>query len=225
MIPFYENDYLEHDLLRGTVANRAGTKMCYMPAELVLGLIQILQEETGEEWRKILHRVGRIWGRRVAKRFQKEIAGFFGRPLHEMPVREFLPVLEGYFGYHGWGRLKVDLTHAEAGYIMARLENSAFVEILGASEEPVDSIVCGLLSEFFGQISERTDIDCVETECAARGRPSCHFVIGIEARLAAVRRMSEEGMAHDQIVASICPKAESSLNDSDTQELSGRSVL
>lgn len=218
-VPFYEHDFFRHDLRRGTLFNRSGTKMCYAPAELLLALKQVLEEETGPEWSRILLRVGRIWGRRVARRFQKELTDYFARPLHEMPMREFVPILEGYFRYHGWGRLTVDLSHADSGYILARLDNSAFAEIVGASAAPVDSIVAGLLAEFLCQLSERTDIDCVETECAAMGRPACTFVIGIEARLAVVRRLVGEGATHEEIVNAICRPQPPAIHDSDTQEV------
>lgn len=219
VVPFYEHDFFTHDLRRGTLANRSGTKMCYLPPELLLALKQVLEEETGPEWTRIMHRVGRIWGRRVARRFQRELSDYFGRPLHEMPMREFVPILEGYFRYHGWGRLRLDLSQAESGFIFARLENSGFAEIVGASKTPVDSIVCGLLGEFLCQVSERTDIECVETECSAAGHPCCHFVIGIEARLAPVRRMLAEGRSHQEIATAICPQSALRSDDSDTQEL------
>lgn len=228
-LPFYEHDYFRHNLRRGTLHNRSGTKMCTMPSELLLALKQVLEEETGDAWRQILHRVGRIWGRRVARRFHKELTDYYNRPLHEMPTREFIHILEGYFRYHGWGRLSVSLSHGEAGFILAKLENSAFVEITGQSDAPVDSIVCGLLSEFFCQISERTDIDCVETECSATGAPACRFILGIEPRLERVRRQVASGVSHDAILTDLFPMRQitnehRSSDEVDTQEITGRRV-
>ncbi len=218
-IPFYENDYFAHNLRTGTLFNRSGTKMCYLPSELLLSLKQVMEEEIGDSWRQVVYRVGRIWGRRVARRLQKELTDFYNRPLHEMPVREFTAILEGYFRYHGWGDLRLELAHAHAGYIVATLENGAFVEVVGAGNGPVDSIVCGLLSEFLCQISERTDIDCVETECAATGRPRCTFILGIESRLGTVRRMVEEGRQHEEILGHIVPPlGKDEISDSDTQQ-------
>lgn len=224
VVPFYEHGYLAHDLRRGSVSNRFGTKMCMMPGELMFALKQVLEEETGPEWHRILLRVGRIWGRRVARRFQADLSTFFGRPLQEMPMREFIPILEGYFRYHGWGRLTLDLSEAETGFVFARLENSAFAEAVGVANAPVDAIVCGLLGEFLCQISERTDIDCVETECVAMGRPQCMFIIGLESRLQTVRNMLEEGHGHEEIVTRICPAREKRINDADTQE-AGRNAF
>lgn len=226
-VPFYGGDYFRHDLQRGTLFNRYGTKMCYMPSELMLSLKQILAEETGEAWIGILKRAGRIWGRRVARRFEQEVTTFYGRPLHEMPVRELMSILEGHFAYHGWGDLTLDFDRAEHGFIMARLSNSAFVEITGRSPRPVDSLVCGLLSEFFCQLSERTDIDCVETECSAMGVPQCRFIIGTGARLSLVERMVDQGRSHEEIVLQICPESprKHGLYESDTQELDRGKIL
>lgn len=226
-LAFYEQDYFRHDLRHGTLFNRYGTKMCFMPSELMLALKQILAEETGDAWTGILKRAGRIWGRRVARRFEQEVTAYYGRPLHEMPVRELMRILEGHFAYHGWGDLALDFDRAEHGFIMARLSNSAFVEITGRSPRPVDSLVCGLLSEFFCQLSERTDIDCVETECSAMGLPRCRFVVGIAPRLAIVERMVEQGRTHDEIELHICPEspATDDVHESDTQKMDRRKIF
>jgi predicted hydrocarbon binding protein len=199
-VPFYETDYFIHDLAHGKLANRSGTKMCYLPSEMLLALQQVLAEETGPEWRAILLRVGRLWGRRVARRFQRELTDYYARPLHEMPMAELKTILEGYFRYHGWGRLTLDFSIGEQGFILATLDQSAFVEIVGQSEFPIDSIVSGLLAEFFCQLSDRTDLQCIETECSAMGHLHCRFIIGTESRLAPVIRYVEEGEPHLQIV-------------------------
>ncbi len=222
-LPFYERGYFRHKLSHGILHNRYGTKMCFMPSELMLALKQVLEEETGEAWVNILKRVGRIWGRRVARRFEKEITEYYSRPLHEIPVKELARILEGYFRYHGWGDLKLEFDRAEYGFIFARLQNSAFVEVTGRASMAVDSLVSGLLAEFFCQLSERTDIECIETECSAQGYPECRFVVGLASRLAIVERMTEEGASHEQIVQRICPN-EVRVNNAtkaDTQKLDG----
>jgi predicted hydrocarbon binding protein len=222
-VAFFEHDYFRHDLLKGTLHNRGGTKMCYLPCELIQSLKDVLEEETGEAWSQILFRVGRIWGRRVARRFHAELQQFYQRPLDEMPMPEFVAILEGYFRYHGWGLLRLDFAHGESGVIQATLENGAFVELIGMSSKPVDSIVTGLLSEFFCQISDRTDVDCLETQCVACGAPVCRFVITTEARLSAVRRMAESGSTHDAILEQLVGKlACADLSQQDTQELGSR---
>ena len=199
-VPFYENDYFEHNLAKGTLFNRSGTKMCMMPSELLLGLQKALEDETGPAWRMILKRCGEIWGRRVAKRFQKELTDFYGRPLHDLPMREFAQLVESHFRYHGWGNLKLEFSHAEAGLITARMENSAFVEVVGASEYPVDGLVSGLLSQLIAEGSERDDIECYETQCSAQGAPYCRFIVGIGGRLSKLDEWVEEGLEHEEIM-------------------------
>jgi hypothetical protein len=203
MLPFYSGDYFRHNLRRGTVVNRGGTRFCMMPSELLLALRLVLEEETGEAWTQVLGRVGRIWGKRVAKRFNSELSSYYGRPLHEMPVREFTRILEGYFDYHGWGTMTIDMSVAETGFILAKLQHSAFVEVTGTSKVPVDAIVEGLLAEFFCQVSERGDIDCVETQCAATGAPDCRFIIGLTSRLETTRNLLAAGRSHGDIVAAL----------------------
>lgn len=199
-LPFFEGDYFHHDLRRGTLFNRAGTKMCYLPSELIQSLKEVLEEETGEAWSGILHRVGRIWGRRVARRFEGELEQFYHRSLHEMPMPEFVAIVEGYFRYHGWGRLRLDFTHADMGVVEASLDNGAFVELLGRSGQPVDSIVCGLLGEFFCQVADRNDLECIETECRACGAPRCRFVVTTSARLGPVRKALESFRGHEFVL-------------------------
>lgn len=199
-VPFYEENYFNHDLRRGTLFNRAGTKMCFLPPELIGAMKRVLEEETGPAWSHILKRVGMIWGSRVASRFTNELREYYNRPLHEMPMREMLTVLEGYFRYHGWGDLRLDMGWSESGLIMATMHNSAFAEIFGACEVPVDSVVAGLLSRFISEVSEREDIDCQETACVAMGNPDCRFIVGTRARIAPLERWMELGMDHDAIV-------------------------
>lgn len=224
-IPFFEDDYLRHDLRRGTLFNRSGTKMCYMPSEMVTALVTVLREETGDSWTAVMRRVGRLWGRRVAKRNAREFSDFYQRPLHDLPAKELAVLVEGFFRYSGWGLLTLDFSHARHGFITARLDNSAFVEVVGASDAPVDSIVAGLLAEFFAQVSERPDLDCIETECASMGAPACRFIVGIAARINPAERMRAARSTHDEIISELCPEENVETRDEfDTQPLDSRTM-
>jgi predicted hydrocarbon binding protein len=199
-VAFYENDYFRHDLRQGSVHNRYGTKFCFLPPELLLGLQRTLEDETGPAWREVLKRVGRIWGSRVAARFNDEFTQHYGRPLHELPMAEFASLVEAHFRYHGWGEMTLDFSLAEHGLIVATLRESAFVEIIGANEWPIDAIVSGVLAELVAQVSERDDLECIETECAAQGAPACRFIVGLRERLARVPGYMEQGARHDEII-------------------------
>lgn len=225
-VPYYEEDYFRHNLAKGTLFNRAGTKMCMMPSEMLSGLQEVLEEETGDAWADILRKVGRIWGRRVARRFQKEMSEYYARPLHELPMRELVQLLEAFFRYHGWGDLRLDFSHSHHGFIAATLANSAMVEIIGKRNRPVDGVVCGLLSEFFCQLSERADLDCIETECATMGRPVCKFILGLSGRLAPVEGLLQGGLLHEEILATLCPEKEVTDEpaESDTQPVRAGSL-
>lgn len=215
-VPFYENDYFRHDLRGGTLFNRSGTKMCYMPSELLIGLQKALEDETGPAWRVILKRCGQIWGKRVSRRFAREMSEYYGRPMYDLPMAEFAKLVESYFAYHGWGRLTLDFALAPSGILCARLENSAFVEVLGASDLPVDSIISGLLAELIAQVAERKDIECYETECTAMGAACCRFVIGVAGRLGNVPKWVEEGSRHEDVVARLgaaIPSASAAVGD------------
>jgi predicted hydrocarbon binding protein len=163
-------------------------------------LRKALEDETGDAWRAILKRCGRIWGNRVARRFQREVGDYYGRPLHDLPMDEFTRLLEAYFRCHGWGNLRLDFSLAASGIITARLTNSAMVEVLGTSPHPVDSIISGLLAALIAQVSDRTDIECYETECTAMGAACCRFIIGIQGRLSKVPDWVENGTGHDECI-------------------------
>lgn len=196
----YENGYFQHDLRKGTLFNRYGTKFCYLPPELLLALQKTLEDETGPAWREVMKRIGRVWGARVAERFDKEFALHYGRPLHELPMHEFAGVVEAHFASHGWGDLKLDFSLAQHGFLAPTLRNSAFVEIVGASEWPIDAIVSGVLAEMVARIADRDDLECYETECAAQGAPACRFLLGLRERMARVPDMVESGYGHDDVV-------------------------
>lgn len=210
MLGFYGDDYLRHDLRRGTLHSRAGTKMCYLPSEMLIGLHQTLEEEIGEAWPDVMESIGRIWGARVAKRFEREAESYYNRPVHDLPMSEFVALVEGFFRYHGWGKLVIDFGMANNGLLSAKLENSAYVEILGASPRPVDHIVAGLLGSLVGRTSERNDVICYETECTAMGAPVCRFVIGIQIRLKDVPQWISQGISHEQIMERLSVLEESS---------------
>jgi len=200
VVPFYENDYFSHNLPLGTLHNRAGTKMCYMPGELFVGIQRALEDETGPAWRLILKRCGEIWGARVAKRFEEELRQFYGRAPGELPMEEFARIVEAHFRYHGWGNLELEWDHAERGLITATLSNSGFAEMIGSCNAPIDALVSGLLAALIGRFAERSDIVCYETECVAMGADRCRFILGSEARLAKVPDWIEDGTDHETII-------------------------
>ncbi len=200
-VPFYEEDYFVHNLKKGSVHNRCGTKMCFMPNELLFGLYETLQEEVGDAWTQVIERVGKIWGKRVAKRFENEMTEYYGRPVYELPMTEFKKIVEAFFAYNGWGVLTLNFSHSDTGIITARLKNSAFAEILGTTNGRVDGIVSGLLGELFNQMSDREDIVCYETECISRGDNHCSFVMGISSRLKPVASWIDEGISQSEIVS------------------------
>lgn len=201
---FFSHEANRYDLLAGTAYNAAGSRVIYLSADIVKGIHQALLNETGPAWRLILKNCGILWGRRVAQHLEREIGLMFNANPGELPVAEYLRLLEGYFSAHGWGLLKLDLSKAEAhGIITASFDNSLFSEVLDDESARVDFLVSGILRSLFAHISGQ-ELDCQEIASVRSGAPRGLFVITSAARLDKLEERIEKGEPSDQILDALC---------------------
>lgn len=201
---YFNHDSNRYDLVAGTAWNAAGGRVIYLVADVVSGIHQALLNETGTAWRLILKNCGVIWGRRVAQHLDRELGLMFNATPADLPVADYLRLVEGYFCAHGWGLLKLDLSRAEShGVITARLENSLFSEVLDQETSRVDFLVAGILRSLFAHISGQ-ELDCQEIASTRSGAPCGLFVITATKRLDALEERIERGDPADQILASLC---------------------
>lgn len=204
---FLSQETNRYDLLAGTAYNAAGSRIIYLSADVVKGIHQALLNETGPAWRLILKNCGILWGRRVALHLERELGLMFNANPSDLPVAEYLRLVEGYFSAHGWGLLQLDLSRAESrGIITATLDNSLFSEVLDDESSRVDFLVAGILRSLFVHISGQ-ELDCQEIASARAGAPRGMFVITSAARLEKVETRIENGEPADQVLAALCPAA------------------
>jgi len=200
---FFSHEANRYDLLAGTAYNAAGSRVIYLSADVVKGIHQALLNETGPAWRLILKNCGILWGRRVAQNLERELGLMFNANPGELPVAEYLRLLESYFSAHGWGLLKLDLSRAEShGVITASLENSLFSEVLDDETARVDFLVAGILRSLFAHISGQ-EVDCQEIASSRAGAPHGLFVITATARLDKLEERIEGGESSAQILEAL----------------------
>ena len=204
---FFSQDSNRYDLSAGTAYNAAGSRVIYLSTDVVKGIHQALVEETGPAWRLILKNCGTLWGRRVAKHLDHELGLIFNVNPAELPVAEYLKLVEGYFSTHGWGLMKLDLSKAEShGVITATLENSLFSEVLDQETSRVDYLVAGVLRSLITHIAGH-DLDCHEIASTRSGSPHGFFAITAASRLEALESRIEKGESADTLLASLCQVA------------------
>lgn len=201
---FFSHEANRYDLTAGTAYNAAGTRVIYLSADVVKGIHQALVNETGGAWKLILKNCGVLWGRRVAQHLERELGLMFNANPADLPVAEYLKLVEQYFSAHGWGLLKLDLAKAEShGLITATLENSLFSEVLDEENSRVDFLVAGVLRSLFVHISGQ-ELDCQEIASTRAGAPHGLFVITALKRLEAVEERIERGEPADALLATLC---------------------
>ena len=201
---FFSHDANRYDLLAGTAYNAAGSRVIYLSADVVKGIHLALLNETGPAWRLILKNCGILWGRRVAQHLERELSLMFNASPSDLPVAEYLRLVEGYFCAHGWGLLKLDLSRAEShGVITASLENSLFSEVLDEETGRVDFLVAGILRSLFAHISGQ-ELDCQEIASTRAGASHGLFVITAAKRLDSLEERIEKGEPADQVLAALC---------------------
>jgi predicted hydrocarbon binding protein len=201
---YFSQDSNRYDLLAGTAANAAGSRVIYLSADVVQGIHRALVTESGPAWKLILKNCGTLWGRRVAKHLDRELRMLFGAAPADLHFAEYVKLVETYFGAHGWGRLNLDLSRAQShGIVTATLENSLFSEVLAEETSRVDFLVAGVLRALFSHISEQ-DLDCHEIASARSGAPHGLFVITGLKRLEALESRIDSGEPAEELIASLC---------------------
>ena len=171
----------------GRFVDSAGAPVVFAGAEAMQGWHHVIERERPGAWRVTMHGCGQACGKRIATALDATLAALGKPALAALPLDACLALLEQAFAAHGWGRLKVDLTHAaDHGVVVAEVGQSFFVETLPKAEDFVDALPAGILQGFFEYISGQT-LACEEIACGGRGAPHCTFVIAPPDRLAAVQ--------------------------------------
>jgi uncharacterized protein len=116
---------------------------------------------------------------------------------------EFLQCVKQCWKTHGWGVLDVDFEYYQKGYLVVKLENSAFAAAAPSGKQPMCFFEAGILAAFFGQLTGR-NLHCIQTACESMGAEFNYFILGLPERLEAVEAWREEGQDHRTIVERLC---------------------
>ena len=195
-------DAYGYDMKEGTVVSTTGTRVLYLSADLVRGIYQTLEYETGEAWQLILKSCGYIWGKRVSVSLGKELGVMIQDSLENLPVQDYLSLIESYFASHGWGRAVINIDDAQShGMVRVSLKNSLFVHALhDVVDGRVDYMIAGMLRGLFEAISGRA-LDCVQV-CCERSNPTqaSEFLISAGSRIQSLEASLDNGIGFDDAI-------------------------
>lgn len=200
---FAHDAYVSGDFELGIVENRAGARLVAFPQLLLEAIYAALDAEIGQASGIVMYNCGRWWGKNFYRRFAQELSEYYGQPIANMEMVQFIEAIKQCWKTYGWGIMDIDLDYYEQGFLVVKTSNSAFAEAAPKTDKPMGFAEAGLLSAFFSQISGR-ELDCVQTSCESRGEEYNHFVLGIADRVKKAQAWLEEGQDHNTIMERLC---------------------
>jgi predicted hydrocarbon binding protein len=196
-----EDSRFHWDLRQGVIFTPAKTRVCLFSADLLQGVYKAIVDEAGEAWSLIFKRCGCLWGARLARRLDQEFTLLYDKRPEDMPVLDYVRLIEAYFACHGWGRVRLHLDRAqEQGVVEITLTDSIFAEIIENPDEMVEPLMSGIFASLLSHISRR-ELECLQTSCASKGNDASRFVVSAPSRIAAIAAEARAGSSHDQLVA------------------------
>jgi predicted hydrocarbon binding protein len=188
---FARPDYFRTDVAKGVTRTPTGTRICALTGDFMLGFRDALIYECGKSYRLVMKNCGKRWGKQFALRFDKEMSNYFGGNLAELSVGMVHACLADAFNYHGWGRLRIDLSQASAGLIQAEITDSFLPAIVKESDRPADLLMTGLLAALFSHFA-RAELDAVQTDCPTRGADASRFIIAAPSKIEEIEKWLDE---------------------------------
>lgn len=199
---FASDAYVQSDLELGLLENRRGERLLALPETLLQAIYSGLDKETGLAARMVLFNCGRWWGKNFYARFCEELTDYYRTALADMPMVEFLQCLQQCWITHGWGKIDLDQTYQDRGFLVINITNSPFAKQAPAGNYPVCFLEAGVLAAFFGQLTGR-ELHCIQTTCESMGADRNRFVLGLPKRLESVETMVTN-LDHDAILQQLC---------------------
>lgn len=199
---FATDAYVRSDLEMGLLENRQGDRLIALPETLIQAIYSGLDKETGQASRLVLYNCGRWWGKTFYSRFSEELTDYYGTPLSNMPMVEFMQSLQQCWITHGWGKIDLDQTYQHRGFLVVKTWNSPFARLAPRKDQPVCHLEAGVLASFFSQITGR-ELHCVQTTCESMGAECNSFVLGLPRRLEPAETMVTN-LDHDAIMQQLC---------------------
>ena len=200
---FATDVYVRSDLELGLLENRRGDRLLALPETLIQAIYAGLDKETGQATRLVLFNCGKWWGKNFYIRFRDELTDYYGQPLADMTMAEFLQCLQQCWMTHGWGKIELDYQFQQRGFLVVSVRNSPFATHAPKGNRPVCYFEMGIFSAFFSQLTGR-DLHCVQTSCESLGAEVNRFVLGLEKRLELAEPLIEQRATHEAIMSALC---------------------
>jgi uncharacterized protein len=200
---FATDAYVHSDLELGLLENRRGDRLLAIPDTLIRAIYAGLEKETGQATRLVLFNCGRWWGKNFYARFGEELTDYYGCPLAEMPMSDFIQSLKQCWLTHGWGTFDLDQTYQHRGFLIVKVTHSPFASHSPNMSRPVCFLETGVFSSFFSQLAGR-EVNCIQISCESQGADSNRFLIGLPDRLQGVSEMVEAKVGHEEIMKKLC---------------------
>lgn len=199
---FSADAYVRGDLEMGLLENRQGDRLLALPETFIQSVYGGLDKETGQASRLVLFNCGRWWGKNFYSRFTEQLTDYYGTPLSEMSMIEFMQALQQCWTTHGWGRIELDHSYQHRGFLVVKIYNSPFARLAPKTDHPMCFLESGILSAFFSKMTGR-ELECLQTTCESMGAPYNTFVLGLEKRLEPAETMVTN-FDHDAIMQQLC---------------------
>jgi predicted hydrocarbon binding protein len=200
---FATDAYIQSDLEMGLLQSRRGDRLLALPETLIQAIYSGLDKETGQAARLVLINCGRWWGKNFYTRFREELSEYYGQPLASMTMAEFLQCLQQCWITHGWGKIDLDQSYRQRGFLVIKTWNSPFASHAPKGKLPVCNLETGIFSVFFSQLT-RKELHCVQTSCESLGADCNRFVLGLHKRLEPAEIMVENQIEHESIMQKLC---------------------
>ncbi|MBD3880478.1 4-vinyl reductase [Phormidium tenue FACHB-886] len=198
---FAPDTYVRGDIEMGLIENRQSDRLIALPETLIQAIYTGLDRETGQAARLVLFNCGRWWGKNFYTRFCEQLTDYYHTSPADMAMVEFLQALQQCWVTHGWGKLELDQSYQNRGFLVIKIWNSPFAKS-AQRNQPACYLEAGVLSSFFSQLTGR-DLHCLQTTCESMGADCNRFVLGLTKRLEPAETMIATA-SHDELMQRLC---------------------
>ncbi|HEY9877433.1 MAG TPA: V4R domain-containing protein [Leptolyngbyaceae cyanobacterium] len=199
---FASDLYVRGSLELGLLENRRGDRLLAIPEPLLKAIYAGLEKETGSASKMVLYNCGRWWGKNFYARFCEELSDYYGKPMADLSMVEFLQSLQQCWQTHGWGQIHLDTTYRERGFLVVDIWRSPFTAYAPRGQQPSGALEQGIIEVFFSQLTGR-ELKCIQTSCDSKGDDCNRFVLGLEKRLQAAEPLINSGQTHQSVMQTL----------------------
>jgi uncharacterized protein len=196
---FSYDTYVRGDLEIGLLENRRGDRLIAIPDTLISALYVGIEKETGQAARLVLANCGKWWGKNFYTRFLDAVTDYYDTSLAEMDMATFINCLQECWNIHGWGKIDLDTTHQNRGFLIIKTTNSPYAKQLERAKRPSCYVEAGILTAFFARLTNR-ELEAVQVSCESLGADCNRFVLGLGDRLTSIDVLIEEDLSWETIM-------------------------